>query len=584
VVTRFRYPLLLLVPALAGAAADPGLGCGCDPGAGTVFDEDGDGAGTTLDCDDNDPQVFPGADEHCDGVDEDCDGEVDEESVDALTWYEDLDGDGWGGEGTTEACELPSGYAEASGDCDDDDPTIHPGAVEQCCDEVDQDCDGALDNACSGDLVVLGETSHAEVGWVLAPAGDPDGDGFEDLLIGAPEATPVLDGAQGKVYLFSGRADLEPGQEILLQEEALLFQGLREGLGASLAGLGDLNGDGYDDVAMGAPEASAGGYSTGAVVIAYGPVSAGASDGWNQGVIRGEQSGAMLGWSVAGVGDVTGDGALDIAIGSPYFDRVDVDDGIISVFSGHVEGEQSATQASLVVAGDVHTEQVGSTVAGAGDHDGDGLDDLLFRHRQGSWGGVGVLNGPRQGTVSAYDIDAFISECDHNGDFGTALTWAGDTDADGYDDFLVGASMEQEGMAYLVRGPLLTSGTCELAAATLVGTVADGRFAYALEAGFDADADGHPDLAIGAPQAQIEPCSLHVGAAYLWHGPVEGTLNDSSADRTFLGVDVNVHLGAGLAAMDLDGDGLDDLAVGAPGTDVFNREEGAVWITLGSGL
>jgi hypothetical protein len=101
------------------------------------------------DCDDGDPAIHPLVAERCDGIDNDCDGEVDEHPEDGIAGYYDRDGDGWGAalDGDDDAamgrwCELPSGYAEAEGDCDDRDEAIHPEASEICGDGIDQDCDG----------------------------------------------------------------------------------------------------------------------------------------------------------------------------------------------------------------------------------------------------------------------------------------------------------------------------------------------------------------------------------------------------------------------------------------------------------
>ena len=584
-VTRLRHLLLLVVPVLAGAADGPSLGCGCDPGVGSVIDNDGDGSGATIDCDDANPAVHPGAEEHCDGVDEDCDGEVDEDSVDRATFYEDLDGDGWGGETTVEDCEAPDGFVEQAGDCDELDDSIHPGALELCCDEVDQDCDGEMDEGCAGDLVLLGETTEAYAGEVLAAVGDLDGDGFEDLAIGAPDAPEGAHGGRGKVYVFSGGAGLAPGQEILLQDEAEIFAALGDGLGYALTGLGDLDGDGFDDMAMGAPWAGSAGFEDGLVLIAYGPVSGVIGDGFGDGLITGGQDHAGFGWSVAGVGDLTGDGQRDLAVGSPYFDHITDREGIISVFSGAVEWEQSASEAALTITGSQVSRSVGHGLAGPGDHDGDGQADLLFSYEMWDNGGkVGLLGGPAQGSVAIEDVTLYLSTCSTTAELGVALSWAGDVNIDGYDDFVVGAPGDEGGAVYLFHGPITAPGACDQAAVTLSGSVEDGRLGDAVVADLDADGDGWPDLAAGAAQGWRDPCDHGAGAAYLWLGPFEGGYEDDSADRVFVGNGAVEKLGWAMAAADLDGDGLDDLAIGTPGTDVFNENEGAVWIALGGSL
>ena len=124
-------------------------------------DADNDGSPNTLDCDDTNNTIFPGAIEVCDGLDQDCDGASDEGLPTAI-YYADTDGDGAGDPLVTVIdCEPPAGYLTVATDCDDGDKLIHPGAAEVC-DGLDQDCDGSLDEG------LPGSTYYA----------DKDGDGF----------------------------------------------------------------------------------------------------------------------------------------------------------------------------------------------------------------------------------------------------------------------------------------------------------------------------------------------------------------------------------------------------------------------
>ena len=109
----------------------------CEPVSGFVDND--------LDCDDSDPGVFPGAEEQCDEVDQDCDGELDEDAVDTSTWYEDLDGDGYGVGEAVSGCFPPADSAPQDGDCDDGNGHIHPDALEAC-DAADNDCNGLIDD------------------------------------------------------------------------------------------------------------------------------------------------------------------------------------------------------------------------------------------------------------------------------------------------------------------------------------------------------------------------------------------------------------------------------------------------------
>ena len=147
---------LLMLAALGCRGNDTAFdtSIGIDPDTQTDSDSDSealdvDGDGVTVadgDCDDADADVFPGADELCNGIDDNCSLEVDEAPVDATTWYADADGDGVGDESETKsACEKPSGYAAMSGDCDDTNAAVYPGAPEaDCTDPVDYNCDGAV--------------------------------------------------------------------------------------------------------------------------------------------------------------------------------------------------------------------------------------------------------------------------------------------------------------------------------------------------------------------------------------------------------------------------------------------------------
>lgn len=113
----------------------------------TAYDDDGDGfSEESGDCDDGDPAVYPYAAEICDGIDNDCNGVVDgPDSIDAMVWYADVDGDGFGDFGSsTTACEEPAGSIADSSDCNDTDPYSYPGALEHC-DGSDNDCDGIAD-------------------------------------------------------------------------------------------------------------------------------------------------------------------------------------------------------------------------------------------------------------------------------------------------------------------------------------------------------------------------------------------------------------------------------------------------------
>ena len=148
-------------------------------------DRDGDGYAASIDCDDSNPMVFPGATERCDNVDNDCDGTIDTGIVSGgQLYFQDLDGDGFGnGLVEVEACGLIEGVAEVAGDCDDEDARFHPGAAEDdCTDPSDYNCDGSVGfedadgdgSAACEDCDDSNPDAYPNARWFL----DKDGDGY----------------------------------------------------------------------------------------------------------------------------------------------------------------------------------------------------------------------------------------------------------------------------------------------------------------------------------------------------------------------------------------------------------------------
>lgn len=188
-----------------GEAEIPGNGSDedCDGLDGCYEDLDGDGVGsaaaaadcsvsastTTGDCNDADSAVYPGASEWCNEIDDNCDNVVDENGLDAYTWYRDGDTDGWGADGdTAEGCDAPEGYVGDAGDCNDNDAEVHPKAFEDCDELEDLNCDdqiGAEDPSC-------------EMG------GDDDDDGDEDEDVGDKDDDEASEGCLGGLFGAGG--------------------------------------------------------------------------------------------------------------------------------------------------------------------------------------------------------------------------------------------------------------------------------------------------------------------------------------------------------------------------------------------
>ncbi|MCO4747653.1 MAG: putative metal-binding motif-containing protein, partial [Proteobacteria bacterium] len=161
----------------------------CDPGALQA---------TRLgDCDDTDALVNPLAAEVCDGLDNDCDGSIDPvTSVDAVDWFKDGDGDGYGDpDSPTTACDAPEGYLEDFSDCDDSDATIYPGAEDAPYDGIDQDCSGGVDDDLDGDGYGIDEDCDDEDASRHPGATDVIGDGIDQNCSGGDAESFVGSGA-----------------------------------------------------------------------------------------------------------------------------------------------------------------------------------------------------------------------------------------------------------------------------------------------------------------------------------------------------------------------------------------------------
>ena len=207
-----------------------------------LVDVDGDGwdaieAGGD-DCDDQDAEVNPGAEEICNEQDDDCDGLTDGQDVDlvdGITWYQDADGDGHGDPSVSDhRCSQPLGFVTDDADCDDEDATVYPGAPEICGDHLMNDCDGdeqTVADACwvppsldAAAAELIGEDEGDGAGVSVAAAGDVDADGHDDFLIGARGSNLGGDNA-GTVYLVSGPVS---GESSLSAARAVVERAKRE--------------------------------------------------------------------------------------------------------------------------------------------------------------------------------------------------------------------------------------------------------------------------------------------------------------------------------------------------------------------
>jgi hypothetical protein len=583
----------------------------CDGDVDEGFaDNDSDGVATCAgDCNDNNSVSFPGAEEICDGEDNDCDGQLpgEEADVDSDGWMEcegdcndnnealnldDADGDGWStcsldcddtdaelnlddadGDGV-DTCGSDGIPGTGDEDCDDDDATTYFGASELC-DGIDNDCDSMIpDN----------ELDTDSDGFMVCESDCDDSDA--DAHPGAPEICE--DGTDSDCNGFDGQCLL--GGSYDLSEADVIFVGEEAGdhAGVGIGSAGDVDGDGDDELLVGAYYSDRGGSDAGAAYLFDGTPQGTIDLSQADTVFVGEEPGDYAGVAVSSAGDVDCDGFDDILVGAYGHD--DVEEGIGAAYvilSPVTSGDVDLSSADTKFIGEGGGDGAGRTVAQAGDVDGDGCGDIIlgahFHDAGGENAGAAyVVYDIVPGTFSLSSADAkLVGEDD--GDFaGRWVASAGDADADGLADVLVGADQRfngSPGAAYLMYGPIYGTIDLSSADAKLVGEAGSDAAGVRVAAAGDTNGDGYDDILVGAFQNDNQ--GTDSGAAYLIHGPVYGHVDLAAADAVFAAESAGNRVLGGGHIGDIDGDGMDDVLIGAYTNDDGGSAAGAAYLSYG---
>lgn len=417
--------------------------------------------------------------------------------------------------------------------------------------------------------------------------GDINGDGYDDIIIG----TYGYDSGRGKTYLFFGKpAGWKMDINLSNADASFIGEYLGDQSGSSIAIIGDINGDRHDDFLIGASYNKDGGSSAGKTYLILGKAS-----GWTKNMslsnadasFIGEDAHDFSGDSVAGAGDVNGDGYEDIIIGAAekYNDDGRAAGKTYIIFgkpSGWIKNS-SLSNADASYVGEYPYDYSGISVAGAGDINGDGYDDILIGAFQNNDGGIQhagqtyLIFGKALGwakNVNISQVDAsFIGE--QVNDTSGWVSGAGDVNDDGYDDILIGAPGNDDsgidaGKTYLIFGK--SSGwsmdtSLSKANASFIGENKNDHSGLVTRIG-DVTGDGYDDMLIGAPGN--DGGGVDAGKAYLILGKFSGwskNIDLFNADGSFIGEHAYDYSGSVSGVGDVNGDGNDDIMIGAPGNN-----------------
>jgi len=420
------------------------------------------------------------------------------------------------------------------------------------------------------DVRILGKAATDFLGLNVSSVGDVNGDGLDDFIIVATGNNDGGSDDEGAAYIFFGATSLSGTKDLGGADSAdVTILGKASGDqvgGGNAAGVGDVNGDGFDDIIVGSRFNDDGGNNAGAAYIFFGSSTLSGTK-----ALGGGQSAdvTFLGkgsddqFSVAsGAGDVNGDGFDDVIVGAFFNnDGGSNDEGAAYIFFGasDLSGTKAlglGQSADVTILGKAATDRVGFSVSGAGDVNGDGFDDFIVGSRYND-DGVGANNNGAAyiffGSTSlsgTFDMGGGVQSANvtifgkaASDFFSERVSGVGDVNGDGYDDILVGAVLNDDGAnpnagaAYIFFGASDLSGTKSLggvasADMTMLGKAVSDYFGTSVSGVGDVNADGFADILVGAKNNN-DGGSNNEGAAYIFFGAsdLSGTKDTGSADE-----------------------------------------------------
>jgi hypothetical protein len=422
-----------------------------------------------------------------------------------------------------------------------------------------------------------GNFAGVQLGNAVASAGDINGDGFGDVIL----AAYLFDDVQtdeGRVFVFQGTAaglPANPAWTMQINQSGAQF-------GRSVGTAGDVNGDGFSDVLIGAPLYDNGQINEGRAYVFHGTAGGlGINPQW---VVESNQDLADFGLAVSTAGDVNGDGYSDVIVGAPFYELgVHTNEGRAFVYLG--SGSGLSTTSSWIADPNQANAELGTSVSTAGDVNGDGYADVIvgaWRYDNGSTDEGRAFAYYGSGTGLSLTPN-WTAESDQAGaEFGVSVAMAGDVSGDGYADVIIGAhkltnSHTLQGRAYVYQGS--ATGLAATPLWTAQPSQNTTEFGVSVATAGDVNGDGYSDVIVGAPL--FENGLVDEGSAFVWHGsPASLAAGESWSAE---GNQVNCAYGAEIAgAGDVNGDGYSEVMVGAFAFDNGEQDEGRVFVYDGS--